>query len=125
MAASILIIIGFVDLFIKLYFRIGGMVDADDLLLYFLSILLSVGEIGSGYAIFYRHKIGYLLGWAYAFLEIYVGMMAILNFLDIRPVDMDTMYIGNLFVGLIVVYALCKPEVRSYCFMLDKKKKQE
>ena len=30
MAASVLIIIGFVDLFIKIYFRIGGLVDASN-----------------------------------------------------------------------------------------------
>ena len=125
MGASILIIIGFVDLFVKIYFRIGGMVDAEDFTLYLLSMALSVGEIVSGYAIFYRHKIGYILGWIYAALEVYFGSMSILNLFDINIVEADPMYAGNLFVGLLIIFALSRPEVRRYCFRLDEKEKTE
>ena len=115
-ASSILIIIGFVDLFVKIYFRIGGLVDANDFIPYLLSLFLSVGEIVSGYLIFYQMKLGYIAGWIYALLEVYVGVMSLLDYFDIGEVVMDSMYLSNLFVGLLVVYALSRHEVFSYCF---------
>ena len=97
MASSILIIIGFIDLFVKIYFRIGGLVDADDFVAYLLSLALSVGEIVSGYMIFYRIKVGYIAGWIYAILEVYVGISSLLDYFDVGSATMDPMYLGNLF----------------------------
>ena len=119
MAASILIIIGFVDLFWKIYFRIGGLVDANDSVAYMLSLLLSVGEIVSGYLIFYRFKIGYLAGWVYAILEVFVGVTSLMDYFNVEGVSMDPMYLGNLFVGLLVIFALLRPNVFRYCFDKD------
>ena len=115
MASSILIIIGFVDLFVKIYFRIGGLVDAEDFTAYLLSLALSIGEIVSGYLIFYRFWFGYPAGWVYAILEVYVGVASLLSFFDVEGVTMDPMYLGNLFVGILVIVALTRPAVFRYC----------
>ncbi len=125
MASSILIIIGFVDLFVKVYFRIGGLVDADDFVMYLLSLALSAGEILSGYAIFYRKWIGYLAGWVYAALEVYVGTTSLMTFFNIEGVEMDFMYIGNLLVGILIILALTRPTVYRYCFKKDAKPESE
>ena len=125
MASSILIIIGFVDLFVKIYFRIGGLVDADDFVAYLLSLALSVGEIVSGYMIVYRMKIGYLAGWVYASLEVYVGISSLLDFFNVGSVTMDAMYLGNLFVGILVILALTRRPVPRWCFRLDEEPKKE
>ena len=119
MAASILIIIGFVDLFWKIYFRIGGLVDASDSIAYGLSLALSAGEIVSGYLIFYRFKIGYLAGWVYAALEVFVGLASLLDYFGVEGATMDPMYLGNLFVGILVIFALLRPNVLRYCFDKD------
>ena len=119
MAASILIIIGFVDLFWKIYFRIGGLVDASDSIAYGLSLALSAGEIVSGYLIFYRFKIGYLAGWVYATLEVFVGLASLLDYFGVEGATMDPMYLGNLFVGVLVIFALLRPNVFKYCFDKD------
>ena len=119
MAASVLIIIGFVDLFVKIYFRIGGLVDAEDFTAYLLSLALSVGEILSGYLIFYRFKIGYIAGWVYASLELYVGVASLLDFFNVAGATMDPMYLGNLFVGLLIIFALAHKSVYRYCFRKD------
>ena len=121
MAASVLIIIGFVDLFIKIYFRIGGLVDADDFTAYLLSLALSMGEIVSGYLIFYRFKLGYIAGWVYALLELWVGTTSIMAYLNVAGAYMDPMYLGNLFVGILIVFALSRKVVFRYCFRLDEK----
>ena len=125
MAASALIIIGFVDLFIKIYFRIGGLVDASNFTAYLLSLALSAGEILSGYLIFYRFKIGYLAGWVYAMLELFVGVTSLMNYFNVEGVTMDPMYLGNLFVGMLVVFALSHKVVFRYCFRLDEKEQTE
>ena len=125
MAASALIIIGFVDLFIKIYFRIGGLVDASNFTAYLLSLALSAGEILSGYLIFYRFKIGYLAGWVYAMLELFVGVTSLMNYFNVEGVTMDPMYLGNLFVGMLVVFALSHKVVFRYCFRLDEDKQTE
>ena len=125
MAASALIIIGFVDLFIKIYFRIGGLVDASNFTAYLLSLALSAGEILSGYLIFYRFKIGYLAGWVYAMLELFVGVTSLMNYFNVEGVTMDPMYLGNLFVGMLVVFALSHKVVFRYCFRLDEDKQRE
>lgn len=119
MAASILIIIGFVDLFWKIYFRIGGLVDASNSIAYGLSLALSAGEIVSGYLIFYRFRIGYLAGWVYAALEIFVGLTSLLDYFGVEGATMDPMYLGNLFVGILVIFALLRPNVLRYCFDKD------
>ena len=121
MAASVLIIIGFIDLFVKIYFRIGGLVDANDFTAYLLSLALSAGEIISGYLIFYRFKIGYIAGWVYAALELYVGISSLLDYFNVGGASMDPMYLGNLFVGLLVVFALAHKTVYLYCFNKDVK----
>lgn len=115
-ASSVLIIIGLIDLFMKLYFRIGGLVDANDFIPYLLSLALSIGEVISGYAIFYRFRAGYIAGWVYAALELYVGIQSLMDYFDIGNVSMDRMYLGNLFVGIVVILALCRPAVYNYCF---------
>ncbi len=120
MAASVLIIIGFVDLFVKIYFRIGGLVDANDFTAYMLSLALSAGEIVSGYLIFYRFRIGYPAGWVYAILEIFVGATSLMAHFNVEGVTMDPMYLGNLFVGLLVIFALTRPEVFRYCMVKEK-----
>ena len=125
MAASVLIIIGFVDLFIKIYFRIGGLVDASNFTAYLLSLALSAGEILSGYLIFYRFKIGYLAGWVYAVLELFVGVTSLMNYFNVEGVTMDPMYLGNMFVGLLVAFALSHKVVFRYCFRLDEKEQTE
>ncbi len=119
MAASVLIIIGFVDLFVKIYFRIGGLVDANDFTAYLLSLALSAGEIVSGYLIFYRFKIGYIAGWVYAVLELFVGITSLMDYFNVGGASMDPMYLGNLFVGLLVVFALTRKTVYRYCFKKD------
>ena len=119
MASSILIIIGFVDLFIKVYFRIGGLVDANDFTAYLLSLALSIGEIVSGYLIFYRIWIGYPAGWVYAILEFYVGITSLMAYFSVGDISMDPMYLGNLFVGVLVALALSRPPVFRYCFRKD------
>ena len=125
MAASILIIIGFVDLFVKIYFRIGGLVDANDFTAYLLSLALSVGEIVSGYLIFYRIWIGYPAGWVYAILEVYVGVTSLMAYFNVEGVAMDPMYLGNLFVGVLVILALSRRPVYRYCFKKDEPEKAE
>jgi len=125
MASSILIIIGFVDLFVKIYFRIGGLVDANDFTAYLLSLALSAGEIVSGYLIFYRKWIGYPAGWVYAALEIYVGVTSLMAYFNVEGVAMDPMYLGNLFVGLLIVFALSRPAVFRHCFKRDVEEKAE
>ena len=125
MASSILIIIGFVDLFVKIYFRIGGLVDANDFTAYLLSLALSAGEIISGYLIFYRKWIGYPAGWIYAILELYVGITSLMAYFNVEGVAMDPMYLGNLFVGILVVFALSRPTVYKYCFKKDVAEKTE
>ena len=124
-ASSILIIIGLIDLFIKVYFRIGGLVDANDFIPYLLSLALSIGEVISGYAIFYRFRIGYLAGWVYAALELYVGIQSLLDFFGVEGISMDRMYLGNLFVGVVVILALIRPTVINYCFKKDKPAEQQ
>ena len=119
MAASVLIIIGFVDLFVKIYFRIGGLVDSNDFTAYLLSLALSIGEIVSGYLIFYRFKVGYIAGWIYAVLELYVGITSLMDYFNVGGASMDPMYLGNLFVGLLVVFALAHRTVYNYCFKKD------
>ena len=125
MASSILIIIGFIDLFVKIYFRIGGLVDADDFVAYLLSLALSVGEIVSGYLIFYRVKVGYIAGWVYAALEVYVGVSSLMDYFDVGSATMDPMYLGNLFVGILVILALTRRPVPRWCFRLDEESKKE
>ena len=125
MASSVLIIIGFVDLFVKIYFRIGGLVDADDFTAYLLSLALSAGEIVSGYLIFYRFWIGYPAGWVYAALEVYVGVSSLLSYFNVEGVVMDPMYLGNLFVGILIIVSLSRPSVYRYCFKKEQKGKTE
>ena len=71
------------------------------------------------YTIFYRRWQGYIAGWVYASIELYVGLMSLLNFFDVGVVYMDAMYLGNLFVGLLIIYGLVKPSVYRYCFRKD------
>ena len=125
MASSVLIIIGFVDLFVKIYFRIGGLVDADDFTAYLLSLALSAGEIVSGYLIFYRFWIGYPAGWVYAALEVYVGVSSLLSYFNVEGVVMDPMYLGNLFVGILIIVSLSRPSVYRYCFKKEQERKTE
>ena len=125
MAASVLIIIGFVDLFVKIYFRIGGLVDANDFTAYLLSLALSAGEIISGYLIFYRIWIGYPAGWVYASLEVYVGLASLLAYFNVGEASMDPMYLGNLFVGILIIIALSRRTVYRYCFKKDIEEKAE
>ena len=125
MASSILIIIGFVDLFVKIYFRIGGLVDANDFTAYLLSLALSAGEIISGYLIFYRKWIGYPAGWIYAMLEVYVGLASLLAYFNVGEASMDPMYLGNLFVGILIIFALSRPTVYRYCLKKDVPEKIE
>ena len=60
-----------------------------------------------------------LAGWVYAALEIFVGLTSLLDYFGVEGATMDPMYLGNLFVGILVIFALLRPNVLRYCFDKD------
>ena len=58
-------------------------------------------------------------GWVYAILEVFVGVTSLMDYFNVEGVSMDPMYLGNLFVGLLVIFALLRPNVFRYCFDKD------
>lgn len=46
-------------------------------------------------------------------------MTSLMDYFNVEGVSMDPMYLGNLFVGLLVIFALLRPNVFRYCFDKD------
>lgn len=60
-----------------------------------------------------------------AALELFVGITSLMDYFNVGGASMDPMYLGNLFVGLLVVFALAHKSVYRYCFKKDTEQASE
>ena len=49
----------------------------------------------------------------------------LMDYFDVGSATMDPMYLGNLFVGILVILALTRRPVPRWCFRLDEEPKKE